>query len=362
MSKIWGFERLGGQPSDRGKLNEVEVERVEKTPQGLLHVLSAPIDKGTALLSLDWLRRYDHMQQHTAQHLLTRCAIDSMGWMTRSFHIGPVVSDIELDCAPPSAQHLEALEDSVAKIVADARPIRAFRVSPEEYEALAVRSRGLPAGHEGEIRLVDIERFDLNTCGGTHLASTSEVETLKIISSEPLRGGCRLHWVAGKRVRQRLAMQDQRLTDLRTILDTGDDQIVDGVRLKMEQLQQARSEARALLKRLAGARTDELVRGAEKLVDIHLEGVESALLRPIADLWSSHPTDKVALLTAEDEKGALFVLVQGQGSRLDLQSAGSTLSEQLEGRGGGSGGVFQGRTGSLGNRSQAVAQLRNTIG
>jgi alanyl-tRNA synthetase len=310
------------------------------------------------MLVVDWYRRYDHMQQHTAQHILTRVARDRLDWETRSFHIGPEVSDIELDCRPPRPAAIEALEDAVAAIIVEARPIRGFRVSMEEYGSLEVRSRGLPAGHEGDIRLVEIEDFDLNTCGGTHLASTSEVETVKIVGSEPLRGGCRLFWVAGKRVRSRLASHDNKMADVRKLLDTGDAEIVSGLGSKLEQLQEAR---RWLERRLAESIAGELTAESSDLVDLHLTGFEASLLRPIAEELATKGGKRAVLLTAEGEAGIQFALVIGDESALDLKAAGAATAKVLNGRGGGAGKVFQGKAESLTRRSDAVDLIQEYL-
>ena len=351
----------GGQPSDSGRLNEAVVHRVQKAGDDLLHVLDAPVEPGQAKLVVDWGRRYDHMQQHTAQHILTRAALDRLNWVTRSFHIGPEVSDIELDCSPPERRKIEALEDAVAEIIVQARPIQGYRVSLEEYAALDVRSRGLPAGHEGDIRLVEIEDFDLNTCGGTHLASTSEVETVKVVGSEPLRGGCRLFWVAGKRVRNRLASHDDRMAHLRSLLDTGDAEIVPVLDSKLEQLQQARRARRWLEGRLAESIAREVTSDSTRFVDLHLDGFEAGLLRPVAEELAKKGGQQVALLTAEGEAGILFALVVGDESLLDLQAAGPAMAEILSGRGGGAGKVFQGKAKSLDRRPDAVALIQQLL-
>lgn len=355
------FPEGGGQPSDQGRLNDVRVSHVHKDSGGLRHILAASVEPGPARLVVDWHRRYDHMQQHTAQHVLTRIALDRFGWTTRSFHIGPQVSDIELDCAPPGSSQIEALEDSVAERIVEARSIRGYRVSVEELAALEVRSRGLPADHQGDIRLVEIEGFDLNTCGGTHLASTAEVETLKVVGSEALRGGCRLFWVAGKRVRGRLADRDQTMASLRQLLDTGDAEIVAGVGSRLEQLQQARRARRWLEKRLAELMVEMSASQNERLVDLHLEGYEAALLRPLADNLAKTGSHQVAFLTAEGEAGSLFALVLGRDVSLDLRALGDAVAESLNGRGGGSGQVFQGKTGSLAGRSRAVDLIREHL-
>ena len=271
------------------------------------------------------------MQQHTAQHILTRTALDRFGWQTRSFHIGPRVSDIELDCGPPRSQDIEALEDAVSRIIAEARPIRSYRVEAEELSSLDVRSRGLPADHRGDVRLVDIEGFDVNTCGGTHLASTAEVETLKVVGHEPLRGGCRLFWVAGKRVRTRLARDEATMTELRTLLDTGDDDLVAGLRMRLDLLKRSKRDRRRLEKRLAEALFEALDAKAERLVDVHLEEAEAGVLRPLAELLARRGRQSLAFLTATDDAGVLFAVVKGEtGADIDLQATGRTVAEILD--------------------------------
>lgn len=351
----------GGQPSDRGWVSGVGIAAVEKGTGELLHILEGPIEEGPARVVLDWDRRYDHMQQHTAQHVLTRAALDQFGWATRSFHIGARVSDIELDCEPPASSMLERLEDAVARVISEARPVRSYRVSADEYRRLDVRSRGLPAGHTGDIRLVEILNFDLNTCGGTHVRSTAEIETLKVISSEALRGGCRLSWVAGKRVRSRLAAHEQRSRTLRRLLDTGDDEVLTGLQLKLDQLAQERRSRRDLQDRLAEAIVDELVHRQQDLVDVHLAGAEANLLRRIAEGYAEAADGGVAFLTANQEDGSLFVLAAGEGVRSDLRAIGQQIADLLGGRGGGSGKIFQGKSRSLEMRDEAMAILRRSI-
>lgn len=351
----------GGQPCDRGWLEGVEVTQVERTDSGLLHVLEAAVAPGHGTLRLDWDRRYDHMQQHTAQHVITRTALDRFGWATRSFHIGPEVSDIELDCSPPPPEEIEGLEDSVAEAIVAARSIRSFRVGPEEYETLDVRSRGLPDGHRGDIRLVEIEDFDLNTCGGTHLASTAEIETVKIVGSESLRGGCRLFWVAGKRVRRRMAVQERHLASLRSLLDTGDAELAQGVATRLEQLKEAQRTRRTLEKELAEWIARDLARSDETVVELHLEGVEGALLRPIAEELACRGTFQAAFLTATLSDTTLFAVILGVDCRHDLQTVGSAVSQVLQGRGGGTGRVFQGKAATLARRSEAIGRLRQLM-
>jgi Ser-tRNA(Ala) deacylase AlaX len=352
----------GGQPSDRGRLGEVEVVEVEKADDQLRHYLASPVATGPATLELDWERRYDHMQQHTAQHLLSSISLGRFGWNTRSFHIGPVHSDIELDIDPPATHDLEALEEEVAGAVIAAHPITCRRVTREEYDKLDVRSRGLPAGHTGDIRLVEIEGVDLNTCGGTHLASTAEVEAVKILRAEPLRGGCRLYWVAGQRVRARLGRHEARNAELRNLLDTGDDKLVSAAALKLEQLGLARKRMRELESELAQAVADSLLARGEVVVEAHFEAADGGFLHRVASELAERGGRCLGLLTASGDKGDFFVLAAGEDSPVELGVVGAHVAELLDGRGGGSGRIFQGKARSLDRRTAALALLRDEVG
>jgi Ser-tRNA(Ala) deacylase AlaX len=359
------FPGGGGQPADRGWLGEVAVVDVERRDGETVHVLAAPVAPGPARLRLDWARRFDHMQQHTAQHLLTAVALDRFGWRTTAFHLGAATSDIELTVAAPTAAQLAELADAVAAEVRVARAVTARRVAPAELASLPVRSRGLPAGHRGDVRLVEIAGVDLNTCGGTHLSSTAEIECLAIVGHEPLRGGTRLHWVAGGRVRARLAAHEARNATLRRTLGTGDDELVAVAAAKLAQLQESERAQRRLGERLADAEAARLAAaggagaaGAGTLVEAHFAELDATLLRRVASGFAAAPGGAVALLTAESAGGAFFALAAQPAAAVDLAALGARAAAALGGRGGGSGRVFQGKAGSLAGRGALVEELR----
>jgi Ser-tRNA(Ala) deacylase AlaX len=102
------FPEGGGQPPDHGWLGGVRVVDVQRHEEGIRHFVERPVEVGAASLVLDWERRFDHMQQHTAQHLLSALALDRFGWATRSFHLGPATSDVELDGVPPADGEIAA--------------------------------------------------------------------------------------------------------------------------------------------------------------------------------------------------------------------------------------------------------------
>ncbi len=347
----------GGQPADRGRLNGIAVVDVRRTAEGVLHLLEAPSEPGPAELELDWARRYDHMQQHTAQHLLSALAAERFGWETTSFHLGERRSDIELDTAAIEAGALDELEEIALQAVRAARPVKARRIPPGEYARLDIRSRGLPDTHSGEIRLVEIEGLDVTTCGGTHLRSTAEIESIRLGPTEAMRGGIRLYWLAGGRVRRRLAELEDRNRRLRALFESSGEELVEIAATRLDSLKETRGALRRVTGELADARAAALALDARRLIVEHFERADGGFLRRVAQRLGAEAPRKVALLTAGADGGALFLLAAGAESGVDAGAAGRQIAELLGGRGGGSGAVFQGRAPSLDRLGEAVERL-----
>ncbi len=362
LSQTVLYPEGGGQPADRGWLDEVVVVDVQRGAEGIRHFLAAPLAAARVRVRLDWPRRFDHMQQHTGQHLLTAVAADRFGWPTTAFHLGETTCDVELDVPALVPAQLAELEEAVAGEIRAARPVRTRRVGLAEFARLEwVRSRGLPADHAGEVRLVEIEGVDCNTCGGTHLRSTAEIEALALLGTEPMRGGTRLFFVAGSRLRRRLAEHERRNAALRTLLGAPDHQLVKVVAARLE-------AQRALEKRLAAAETDlaeatarELARAEARLVAAHFGERELGFLQRLARTFSAAAPDKAAFLSAHPASGPCFVLVAGPSCPLDVQRSGREVAAQLGGRGGGSGQLFQGKAASLAEREAVLARLRAVL-
>jgi alanyl-tRNA synthetase len=318
--------------------------------------LERPVTGDAADLVVDWRLRYDRMQQHTAQHLLTAVAADEYCWDTTSFHLGEEVCDIELDTSSISRHDLSRLQSAVADRVRAALPVRARRVPMDEYRKMTVRTRGLPEGFRGEVRLVEIEGLDLTTCGGTHVDRTSELETICLLGTESVRGGSRtrLRWLAGRRVRERLLRHEDRSRDLRQALGVGDDELAQAVLSGGERLKAADRRIRHLESALAGEVAARLVRGTDQLVHADFDDVEPSFVQAVARTFAASEVSKVALLTSRGPKGPFFVVAGGGALGGDVQAVGACVAEALGGRGGGSGSFFQGKAVSLDRLGEAI--------
>jgi len=188
------YPSSGGQPFDLGTLGDAAVIDVVDDGDKLIHVLEKPVAAGDVTGELDWARRYDHMQQHTGQHLLSAVFEELYGIKTVSFHMGAEVStiDVEADALKPS--QLERVEERCAVLVAEARPVL---ITFEDASAdLGLRKA---SERSGTLRIVSIEGLDRSACGGTHVRSTAEIGAILTRKLEKVRATVRVEFVCGNR-------------------------------------------------------------------------------------------------------------------------------------------------------------------
>jgi Ser-tRNA(Ala) deacylase AlaX len=356
------FPAGGGQPCDHGRLGDTAIVDVQNAGGAIRHYLAGPVPAGGVVVRLDWARRYDHMQQHTGQHLLTAVAQDRFGWPTTAFHLGAETCDIELDVPGLDAARLDRLEEEANAEIRAARPVTARRVTQTEYAAATVRTRGLPAGHTGDVRLVEISGLDCNTCGGTHVRSTAEIGCLKVLGSEPMRGGTRVFFAAGGRVLRRLAAHERRGAMLRALLGAPDGELAAVAEAKLAELRRTEKALRAAEGELAEALAAALAAAAEAVVEAHWPGRELPFLQQVGRALAAAAPAKTALLTADGDSGACFVVAAGAAAGVDVLALGREVAAALGGRGGGSGRLAQGRAPSLAGRAEALRRLRAAAG
>jgi len=199
------YPTSGGQPFDIGTLGGIPVRDVIDEEERVAHVLDAPIPAGYVTGELDWTRRFDHMQQHTGQHLLSAVFEELFGMGTVSFHMGAAVSSIDLSAPAVDARQIEKVEERCAEIVAEARPVA---ITFED----AAADLGLRKASEriGTLRIVSIKDLDRSACGGTHVRSSAEIGPIAIRKTEKIRGTTRVEFVCGFRA-IRAARADFRL-------------------------------------------------------------------------------------------------------------------------------------------------------
>jgi alanyl-tRNA synthetase len=370
------YPTSGGQPFDTGKLTttspdgrglSVFVEQVEEDDEGAVwHFVHEPLALGTHVEGqIDWERRFDHMQQHTGQHLLSAVFGRELQAPTISFHLGESNSTIDLAGGALSNRDLERVERIANEIIGEDRPVTTLYVPRDEAEAMlaAGQLRKLP-DIQGTIRLIDIAEYDINACGGTHVRSTGQIGGLQLRSVEKVSRGVRVEFVCGLRAVRAARADYAILRETSALLSTGATELSPTVgRLLTEGKAKAR-ERQKLREELA------VFQAATLAME---EPIENGL-RLVVRAWRDRDRDIVKLLasrTAAAARTAVIFCANGadpvsvfvaRSSDLDF-NCGQILREALGRlglRGGGSADLAQGEVPAEQEAALRVS-LRNAI-
>src|SRR4051794_9951967 len=198
LDKTYFYPTSGGQPHDTGQLGEQAVLEVLDEGDRIAHLLAAPVSTGIVRAQIDWSRRYDHMQQHTGQHLLSAVFTEAYQMPTLSFHMGSELSTIELGTKELNDAQIDTVESRANEIVREARCVRIL--FEDAGKAQDLRKESL---RTGTLRIVEIEKLDRSACGGTHARSTAELGPIQIRKGEKIRGNVRIEFVCGLRALRR---------------------------------------------------------------------------------------------------------------------------------------------------------------
>ncbi|MEW4369849.1 alanyl-tRNA editing protein [Paenibacillus kandeliae] len=200
LSQTAFYPHGGGQPCDTGTIDGIPVLDVQRQDGQVLHQLpSLPEqpDGAEVYCEIDWQRRFDHMQQHTGQHLLSAVCLDMLSAPTLSFHLGEQESTIDVDTLDCSADQLVALEKKINEIIYRNIPVNSYFVDAEQLATLTLVK---PPSVTDHVRIVEIEGIEHNACGGTHVSRTGELGMIKLYKAEKTKGHIRLYFKYGWRV------------------------------------------------------------------------------------------------------------------------------------------------------------------
>lgn len=336
------YPTSGGQPFDTGTLGGRRVVDVVDEETRIAHLLDAPLDARAGRLPahVDWPRRFDHMQQHTGQHLLSAVLEDLFGWKTVSVHFGDHVSTLDVDAPAVSHDRLVAAEDRANLLVAENRPVTVAFESAET--AVGLRKA---TGRTGEIRIVSIADVDRSACGGTHVRATGEIGVLLVRRSEKVKQGTRIEFVCGLRAVSRARADYDALSAIAQAVTSAVDDAAAVVHARLAAGQEAESARRRLARELDAYHARERVaaavpdgRGVRRVVERRANGVLDDL-KGLAHAVCAEP--RSAFIGAIESAGGVLV---GTSEDSGL-AAGSVLKAAVEaagGRGGGSPRMAQG--------------------
>jgi alanyl-tRNA synthetase len=300
------YPTSGGQPFDVGVLHVtspdgaalgIPVEEVAEDDEGTVwHFVRQPLEPGMQVEGhIDWERRFDHMQQHTGQHLLSAVSLREAQATTVSFHLGQSVSTIDLAVASPERLSLERVERIANEIIAEDRPVTTSYVSREDAEAMlsAGGLRKLP-DREGAIRLIDIANCDRNACGGTHVRSTGQIGGLLVRATEKVSRGLRVEFVCGLRAIRAAGRDAAILGEVTGLLSTGVPELPTAVKRLLADAKAGTREKEKLCRELAEFQAAQLI--AEEPV--------ANGMRLLVREWKDRDRDFIKLLASRTASGA----------------------------------------------------------
>ena len=315
----------GGQGCDLGTLGDANVLDARERGEEIIHLCDRPLS-GEVTGEIDWARRFDLMQQHTGEHILSGILHRRYGVHNTGFHIGLDLVTIDFDGVIPTGD-LPGIEEEANRAVWRNLPVKCWIPGPKELETVIYRTkRALP----WPVRIVEVPGFDTCACCGVHVAATGEVGLVKIFSAVPFRGGTRLEIGCGGRalgLLTRVYEQNKLVSQAFSakILETGE-----AAARMNEQLAQAKFRETGLQRKLFAGIADGYAGRGNVL---HREPeLEPAMVRELADTIAAACGGIAAVFSGDDEHGYRFCLISRSG---DLRSLGKAMTAALRGRGGG---------------------------
>lgn len=361
----------GGQPADRGLLGGLDVTDVRKEGDRILHFVSgnpASLPEGPLTGRIDWAHRFDYMQQHTGQHILSGAFHRVLGLATVSVHQGESLTSIELEAREISREDLYRVEDEANRIVTENRPLQCVWTESDKLSAFRMRR---PTSREGAVRIVSVDDFDCVACGGVHVLKTGQVGLIHNSGWERIRGRLRTHWKIGRR-----AIEDyRRKTEREGFLIDFFSAPAEEIRAKTEALgeelrlqryaaeegERARAELLAALlpRPAAGAQEPPapshpfrtVLQG--EAVWIGFNGEEPSLVKKVAMLLTQRHRGRYCL-TLPTERGLNWFLVMPEAAPPAFQAFREHVLPRIAGKGGGKAPLWQG----IGREPQGLRPFR----
>ncbi|KAF6728437.1 Alanyl-tRNA editing protein Aarsd1 [Oryzias melastigma] len=352
------FPEGGGQPDDRGLIGEVPVLRVTRQGPDALHFVASALEAGQeVILKVDWDRRFDHMQQHSGQHLITALADQMFGYKTTSWELGRQRSTIELDTPRVTPAQLQELEEAVNEKIRAHVPVNVQLLSVDDPALEKVRSRGLPEDHAGPVRIISIVGVDDNMCCGTHVSNLSHLQVIKLLGVEKgKKNKTNLIFLAGNRVLKYAERSYSTERSLVSLLKTGPDEHVEAVDKLQKSVKLLQKTNLSLLRDLAVIIAQNFKNDPQKgnFFSLHKKEGDNEFMNIIANEINTEET--LVFLTVGEEKGPGLFLLAGP-SKL-VTEMGSQVLDLLQGKGAGKNGRFQGKANSMARRAEVETLLR----
>ena len=323
----------GGQECDLGVLGDAKVLDVKEQGEEIFHLCDAPLEVGSVVAgAIDWERRFDHMQQHSGEHLVMGRVYEKFGYHNVGFHMGEHLVTIDLN-GPVTWEELQEIENEVNAQIWENRPVKCWYPAPEELPNVNYRSKKpLP----WPVRIVEFAGADVCACCGTHVKYTGEIGMVKFVSCIKFKEGVRIELASGKRA---LKLLQEIFEQNRQVSQTFSAKILEtGIAAQKfnDMLVQEKYRSVGLQRKIFAAIADSYA-GKSRVLHFE-EGLQPGQVRELADTIAEK-AETAIVLSGSDEAGYALCIIS---KTADTRELGKAVNAALNGRGGGKPGAFQG--------------------
>jgi alanyl-tRNA synthetase len=359
------YPASGGQPHDTGWIAGVPVVEVIDDAERIAHRVESTIEHRTESAiegaevecRIDWSRRFDHMQQHSGQHLLSAVFIEQFGIETVSFHLGQESSTLDLETASVDAGKVQGAERRANEVVIENRPLE---VSFED--AAAARDLRKPSERWGTLRIVSIQGLDRSACGGTHVRTTGEIGPILIRKLEKIRNTIRVEFLCGMRAVRRARADYDALARIAQSFSASIEDTPHLVSAQLEAVRDGDKTRRKLEGELARYQGREIYEGAAPDANGTrrvLRRVPKGTLEGLRALAQSFTAGSKSVFVGAVEQPPSVLLATSEDSGIDAGKTLQPLLAQHGGRGGGSARMAQGSVPSSDALNRILESLQN---
>lgn len=328
LEKTAFYPEGGGQPSDQGTLNGIEVKHVFIKEDIIYHVTDQQIPEGIVVKGkIDFKRRWDYMQQHSGEHIVSGIIKERYGYSNVGFHLGEVYMTADFE-GEFSKQEIIEIENLANKVVFNNVPIESVIYDQRTMKDKVYRSK---IEILGEIRLVTVQGCDICACCGMHVAKTGEIGLIKILSSERHRGGMRMSIVCGVRALKDYQARVSSSTELSGLLSVKQEGIVEGVKKLQQEVGEYKQLLAQRIQEVLEYRAREYTKNLEGIICIQEEGLKTDEMRKLCVLMSIK-TSAICAVFVKDGEQIKYAL--GAQNR-DVRNLCNNLNQAFNGKGGG---------------------------
>jgi len=335
------YPTSGGQPYDKGLIQNIPVVEVLEDNNEIIHILKEELKEKInfeVVGKIDWERRFDHMQQHLGQHILSGALMKLWSAETLSFHLGEEVCTLDIAKEKLTEEEAKKAEECANEIIFDNRPVKCYFVEGEE-ELKGLNLRKVPE-KTGKIRVIEVEDFDFSACGGTHCRATGEVGLIKITKWEKRGEKIRLEFICGRRARKDYFWKNELIKNISNKLTIKDSELGEAIDRMLEERKEIRKELKEFKEKSLDYEVRNLINESSlkddgiKIISKIFEDKNFQEVRELVQKIINLDDSVVVLFGVKDEK-AKILFACSRVLKYDMNGLIREAGKFIEGRGGG---------------------------